>query len=180
MAHLVPHARRYNTSEIAQNSSARPSSSYNPAPPQAPPLVPQRPTSAYVPPPVYNTASSYSSSSTPTSRPYSQPPIEQFGGLSLNSDASRYSQDYRQNARSRSGNGGPSSGGWGGPQQAQQPQHMDGSGYAYSERPGTASVSLGLVAALSHTTRPETRVDRRSWERGYLAGAACLTSLHPR
>lgn len=105
MAHLVPHARRYDEGNRTGNfnTSDRPSSSYNPtfAPPQAP-HVPQRPISEYVPPPIYH-AAPHSTSSTSTPHPYSQPPIEQFSGLSVNSDASRYSDEYRRNAGGSSG-----------------------------------------------------------------------------
>lgn len=100
MANLVPHARRYNPPGAYPNSTAdRPSSSYNPAPPQAP-HVPQRPTSAYTPPPFYPSTSSNSPQA------YAQPPINQLNGLSLDSDASRYSDEYRRNVASSSNGGG--------------------------------------------------------------------------
>lgn len=148
MAHLVPHSRQNNDSNQYQNGSNRPTSAYSPAPPRInspahAPHIPQRPTSEYVPPPIY--PSSYSSS-LPNARPYSQPPTDQFGGLSLGSDASRYSNEYRRNVES--GNGGSRPPEWDRSQTQLQDAHHQpraDSGSRHTEyRPGNASVGQSV------------------------------------
>lgn len=127
MAHLVPHARRCDTGRQA-DSSSRPSSSYHPGlpkPSSPAPYIPPRPTSDYIAPSMH-----YSSQSS-SPRPYSQPPNNQLGSLSLGGDATRDWQHHGQNGQA-------------GPSRWEQPRH----GSAYDAHPGgsgNASVSPRLV-----------------------------------
>lgn len=139
MAHLVPHARRYDSGQYP-NQPSRPSSSYHPGPPRSSspaPYIPQRPTSDYVAPPLH--PSSYSSA---TPRPYSQPPTDQLGSLSLGGDASRNWQQHGQNGQA-------------GPSRWAQPRHGSSYDDAHPGGSGNGSVSPRLVrprqSRLRHT-----------------------------